>query len=129
MNDVRKEPFRFEYTMPALDWYEIKTVEINYDDYVYFELQRRYGKNWWLIGKIPPPKNSDDYRWTTKEIGRISTRDIARFVEWAKTDLGGSRITNISAISGAIDLMREIKNLLPCTDGVKRAVHPASTTR
>lgn len=118
MNDIRKEPFRFEYTMPVLDWYEIRRVEINYDDYVYFELQRRW-QEWWLMGKNPPPKNSGDYRWTTKEIGRISTRDIARFVEWAKTDLGGSRITNISAISGAIDLMREIKNLLPCTDGVK----------
>ena len=119
MNDVRKEPFRFEYTMPVLDWYEIRRVEINYDDYVYFELQRRYGQEWWLMGKNPPPKNSDDYRWTTKEIGRISTRDIARFVEWAKTDLGGSRITDISAISGDIDLMREIKNLLSRTDGVK----------
>lgn len=66
MNDVSKEPFRFEYTMPALDWYEIRTVEINYDDYVYFELQRRYGQEWWLMGKNPPPKNSDDYRWTSE---------------------------------------------------------------
>lgn len=119
MNDVRKEPFRFEYTMPSLDWYEICKVEIQPDDYVYFELQRRYGQEWWLVGKNPPPENSGDYRWTTKTIGRISTRDIARFVEWAKTDLGGSRITNISAISGAIDLMLEIKNLLSRTEGVK----------
>lgn len=119
MNDMRKKPFRFEYTTTVLDWYEIQVVEINYDDYVYFELQRRYGKDWWLIGKNPPPKNSGDYRWNTKEIGRISTRDIARFVEWAKTDFGGSRITKISAISGDIDLMLEIKNLLSRTEGVK----------
>ncbi len=108
-----KEPFKFEYTMPSLDWYETINVEIKPKDYTYFKLVRRYGKNtWWLIGMNPPARNSEDYRWTEKDIGRIAVRDIARFIEWAKNDIGGSRLVEISALSGSFDILQEIKDLL-----------------
>ena len=108
----KKEPFKFEYTMPSLDWYEIIKVEIKPEDYVYFKLERRYGPTWWLIGTNPPAENAKDYRWTEKEIGRIENSDIARFVEWAKLDYGGSRIVEIHAISGSFDILREAEKLL-----------------
>ena len=108
----KKEPFKFEYTMPSLDWYETIRVEIKPDDYCYFKLQRRYGRDWWLIGKNPPVDGAKEYRWTEKEIGRISVGDIVRLVDWAKLPYGGSKITEISVISGAFGLLREIEELM-----------------
>lgn len=108
----KKESFRFEYTMPSLDWYDIVKVEIKPDDYCYFKLVRRYGPTWWLIGTNPPAEDTKDYRWTEKEIGRIENRDIARFIEWAKLDYGGSKLVEISAISGSFDILQEVEKLL-----------------
>lgn len=107
----KKEPFKFEYTQPSLDWFEVIKVEIKPDDYTYFKLSRRYSPEWWLVGTNPPPSNSTDYHWTEKTIGRISERDIARFVEWAKDDYG-SKLVEISAISGSFDILRDIEKLL-----------------
>lgn len=120
MEKAKKEPFKFEYTMPSLDWYEIIKVEIKPDDYCYFKLERRYGPTWWLIGKNPPPETSNDYRWTEKEIGKISDCDIARFIEWAKCDYGGSRLVEIHAISGSFDILRETEKLLSVVNKSKR---------
>ena len=112
MSQSVKAPFKFSYTQPSLDWFETINVEIKPDDYYYFKLQRRYGPDWWLIGQNPPPENSTRYEWSETELGRISCRDIAKFVEWARIDGGGSKIVEISAISGSFDLLREIKVLL-----------------
>lgn len=77
--------------------------------------------DWWLIGQNPTPKNSTRHEWSETALGRISCRDIAKFVEWAKIDGGGSKIVEISAISGSIDLLREIKALL-LNPGIARAM-------
>ena len=116
-----KAPFKFSYTQPSLDWFETINVEIKPDDYYYFKLQRRYGPDWWLIGQNPPPENSTRYEWSETALGRISCRDIAKFVEWARIDGGGSKIVEISTISGSFDLLREIKVLL-LNPGVAQAM-------
>ncbi len=121
MSQSVKAPFKFSYTQPSLDWFKTINVEIKPDDYYYFKLQRRYGPDWWLIGQNPPPKNSTNYEWSEKDIGRISHRDIARFIDWAKFDDGGSKLVEISAISGSFDLLREIKVLL-LDSGVAQAM-------
>ena len=55
----KKEPFKFEYMMPSLDWFDIIKVEIKPDDYCYFKLERRYGPTWWPSARaIPPSANS-----------------------------------------------------------------------
>ena len=108
----KKESFKFKYMMPSLDWYEIIEAEIKPDDYCYFKLNRRYGPTWWLIGKNPPAANAKDYNWTETTIGKMSERDIARFIEWAKCEYGGSRLVEISAISGSFDILREVEKLL-----------------
>ena len=112
-----KEPFKFKYTMPSLDWYDIINVEIKPDDYCYFKLVRRYGPTWWLIGTNPPADNAKEYKWTEKEIGNISERDIARFIEWAKLEYGGSKLIEISALSGSFDILREVEKLLKVVNG------------
>lgn len=114
MAKLKKEPFKFEYTVPSLDWYDIIKGEIKPDDYVYFKLSLRYGNTWWLVGMNPPSDHAKGYRWTEKDIGRISDRDIVRFVEWAKQEdgFGGSKLTEVSAISGSLDILREVEKLL-----------------
>lgn len=107
-----KEPFKFEYTMPTYDWYDIIKVEIKPEDYTYFKLSRRYGPTWWLVGTKPPAAGSEDYHWTETTIGRMSDSDIVRFVEWAKDEYGKSRLIGISAISGSFDILRDIEKLL-----------------
>ena len=121
MSQSVKAPFKFSYTQPSLDWFETINVEIKPDDYYYFKLQRRYGTDWWLIGQNPPPENSTRREWSETELGRISCRDIAKFVEWARIDGGGSKIVGISAISGDFDLLREIKSLL-LNPGIAKAM-------
>lgn len=106
---AQKEPFKFSYTMPSLDWFETIPVEIKPEDYYYFKIQRRYGPTWWIIGSNPV--DAPEYHWEDKEVGKIDGQDLIRFIEWAKTDIG-SRITEISAISGSIDIIEEIKKLL-----------------
>ena len=116
----KKEPFKFEYTVPSLDWFDIVKVELQPDDYYYFKLERRYGPSWWLIGKNPPAAGATDYRWTEKSLGQISDGDLVRFVEWAKCDFGGSRIIEIAAISGSFDILRETERLLGVVNKVQQ---------
>ena len=121
MSSSVKAPFKFSYTQPSLDWFETINVEIKPDDYYYFTLRRRYGPDWWLIGQNPPPKNSTNYEWSETSIGRISICDIARFIAWARIEGGGSKIVEISAISGSFDLLQEINGLL-LNPGIAKAM-------
>ena len=107
-NPQNKPPFRFEYTVPWLDWYAIEKREIKYDDYYYFKLERRFGLTWWLIG-IKHYENP--YSWEYEEIGQLNCSYLKNFIDWAKTDYG-SRITEIVAISGGINLIEDIKELI-----------------
>ena len=113
----KKEPFRFEYTVPTYDWYDTVKVEIKPEDYYYFRIERRFGPSWWLVGKNPPDRGAEDYRWTEKTIGELSEHNLARFVEWAKDGCRGSRIIAVSAISGSFDILREIEKLLTAIGG------------
>lgn len=102
------EPFKFEYTMPSLDWYEIIKRTVDPDDYDYFELQLRYGPDWWLVGhKVDSERN--DHK---KDIGRLSKRDAVRFINWAKREPHGSKLAEIFAISTGLDLVGEISKLV-----------------
>ena len=51
----------------------------------------------------------------------MDNNDIAKFVEWARIDGGGSKIVEISAIGGSCDLLREIKALL-LNPGIAKAM-------
>ena len=102
------DPFKFEYTMPSLDWYEIIKKTVSPDDYDYFELQLRHGPCWWLVGH----KIDSEWNNSAKEIGRLSRRDAVRFIEWAKRKPRGSNLAEIFAISAELDLVGEISKLV-----------------
>lgn len=76
-----KEAFKFDEYKSCLDWYTTEPHVINWDDYNYFKLDRRFGPSWWLYGMkfIENP-----YHWEEKEIGKICEDDLRRFIEWAK---------------------------------------------
>lgn len=99
--------FTYTYTRPSLDWFESVNVTIKNDDYMYFELQRRYGPSWWLIGlkQIDNP-----YGFERIEIGQIPEAIVSKFIDWTKTG-NGNRITTITAISGSFDIFKEISNI------------------
>ena len=106
---AEKGVFKFEYTKPALDWFDIIEVEIKPDEYCYYRIERRFGPSWWLIGMNPV--NEPEYHWKEKQIGSISEKDLARFIKWAETDIG-SNIIEIKAISGSFNILKEIEKLL-----------------
>lgn len=60
-----------------LDWYRDEEIEINLDDYVFFECDYR-GDTWYLIGH----KCSEAYKWTQEQIsGHWSyPSEIAKFI-------------------------------------------------
>ena len=102
------EPFKFEYTMPSLDWYETIEKTVAPDDYDYFELQLRYGLAWWLIGH----KVDDEWDDHEKDIGRLSKIDATRFIKWAGCETFGSKVCRFSSVSTGLDLVGEISKLM-----------------
>lgn len=110
-----KESFCFSYTVSSLDWFDTINVEIKPTDYYYFKLEKRFGNSWYLIGSNPPLK-SDDFKWKETEIGEIGLTDLKRFIKWAKYakygEYGGSRITTIRAISGDLNIIECLKDLV-----------------
>lgn len=104
-----KKPFNFSYTKPCLDWFDTVNVTLNYDDYYYYKLERRFGPSWWIIGcnTIEKP----NYHWEEKEIGRINDYDLLRFIEWNKTKFG-NKIVEIKVINGGFNIFDEVKKLI-----------------
>ena len=101
---ITKEPFQSSYIAPSLDYYCVEKISVNYDDYDYFELQRRFGPSWWIAGF----KNGK-----SKEIGRLDhVEDLARFIEWCTSGYGGSKLVTITAISTSFDILKTISELL-----------------
>lgn len=102
-----EEQFCFDEFKPCLDWYEVVHHVINYTDYNYFKLHRRYGPSWWLFGS---KYIEEDHSWETEEIGEISDADLVRFIEWSKTKYG-NKIIEIHMISCDFDIFKEIKGV------------------
>jgi hypothetical protein len=111
-----KESFKYQYTRPCLDWFEYVPIEIKPDDYYYFKLERRFGPSWWIIGTNPvdEPKR----HWEEKVIGEIDKRTLLNFIKWCETEYG-SKITEIHAISGSFNIIKEIESLLKTAEGSK----------
>ena len=110
MKTEKKESFKFSYTEPCMDWYKTIDVEIKPDDYICFKLKRRYHPFWFLVGS--KPSKEDDLKWEDTELGWIGYPSLRDFIEWAKLEHGGSRIVEISAISGSLNILEEVKNLI-----------------
>ena len=120
------EPFKFTYTSPCLDWFEYVNVEINWNDFDSFQIERRYGPRWWLIGTILYDKETVPYseRWHNISIGEIYDLDLAKFIIWCEKlhKHKGLPITKISALSNDFNLMNDIKEIINLVDERKKEI-------
>ena len=111
--DINKEPFRFYYFVPSLDWYNVENVEIKWEEYLYFKIQYRFGGTYWLLGY-----REKDGRIEREEveIGKLSKSFLGKFVKWCEFDYGFgtcSKLIGLSVIStgmNILDVAREIQN-------------------
>jgi hypothetical protein len=108
-----KEPFKFTYTKPSLDWYEDVNVSITYDTYNYLVLEKRYGGSWWLlVHKYIEDKDE----WVYEQIGEIRKGDIPRLVEWAEyTNKFGHQVSilnEVRAIDGCLNPIKEFLKIM-----------------
>ena len=114
---MNKEPFRFSYNTISLDWYDTINVEVKWEDYLYFKIQRRFGPSYWLLGY-----KDDDGRIKHKEIeiGELSSRDLGRFVKWSEYITPfhqvGSKLIGINVISPSMNLFNAIKEIFSVMD-------------
>lgn len=114
---MEKDPFRFSYNTPSLDWYITINVEVKWEDYLYFKIQRRFGPSYWLIGY----KNEDGrIKHREVEIGELSKRDISRFVKWSEYttpfNQTGSKLIGVSVITTGMNIADAIKEIFPVMD-------------
>lgn len=102
---MSKEPFVFEYTMPSLDWYVTIHKEIEWEDYLYFKIQYRFGPSYWLMGY----KEKDGrIEREEVEIGRLDRGFLGKFVKWCEFNDGYrtcSKLIGISVISTGMNVL------------------------
>lgn len=101
-----KEDFIFSYTEPWLDWYKEITVCVKDREFNYFTLEYRFSNSWFLIGNV---LNKKTFHFEKKELGELREPYLKKFVEWAKLPFNGSKILEIRAISGQLNLIEAIK--------------------
>lgn len=110
---MEKKPFVFFYTEPSLDWYRDVRVEIKWEDYLYFKVERRFGPSWWLVGY---QKVDGRFEHRAVTLGRMSGGYLRKFIEWCEflgpTNRTNSKLIGISAISTGFNLVHEIERLI-----------------
>lgn len=100
----------------SLDWYSDEEIEINLDDYAFFECEYRCG-TWYLIGY----KCSEDYKWTQVQLsGHWSyPKEIAEFIysanKYSRTNYHGcmvSRFNNLHYSGSFYKALQELFDLV-----------------
>lgn len=106
-----KEPFSFCYNVPSLDWYETKNVEIEWDEYLYFKIQYRFGQTYWLMGY---KKKDGRIERKEVEIGEITRGFLGKFVKWCEYDDGYrtcSKLIGVSVISTGMNILAVVSEI------------------
>lgn len=105
------------------DWTDIKEIEINLDEYVFFEIDYR-GKNSW---HIKGHKCDGNYHWTEEELSYhqvSSIYDVAKFIAQANAYDNGkfqpckvSRFNNLHYDGGFYEDLQRIFELVKKYEG------------
>ena len=108
--DIKREPFKFDYTYPTLDWYEEVKVELKWKQYDFYELQWRYGGACWIVAS---KYNEEPREWEHKDIGELRGKyEIYDFIKWCELPKGGSILTKMTVIDGEINLFRKLYKVI-----------------
>lgn len=107
---IKREPFKFIYTRPSLDWYEDINVEIEWGEYDWFELQWRYGGTCWIVAS---KYDEETKEFNCEQIGELrGTSKIYDFIKWCEVPKGGSVLTKFTVIDGDINLFRKLYKVI-----------------
>ena len=90
------------------DWTDLVPVEINIDEYNWFEVQYRQDR-WFIIGA-----NFINEKWKYSDLtihGIVSTRDVANFVKVAN-----NKINKFSTLNSFPNLISHIKDVIKLMD-------------
>lgn len=102
MNKVTITCYRF-----WSDWTDLVPVEIDIDEYNWFELQYRQDR-WFIIGS---KYENDKWHYTDLTIhGIISTLDVAKFVKVANNKI--NKYSTLNCKPKLIDYINELHNYL-----------------
>lgn len=106
-----KEHFCFSYNTPTLDWYTTIKVSINWDDYSYFKIERRYGPSYWVLGF----KKSENTKPIQIDLGEISKYDLVKFIKWCEYSpfdtYISSKLIGFSVISTSMNITDMINDI------------------
>lgn len=102
MNKVKVTCYRF-----WSDWTDLVPVEIDIDEYNWFELQYRQDR-WFIIGS---KYENDKWNYTDLTIhGIVSIKDVANFVKVASKKV--NKFSTLNSMPNLIDYINEIHNYL-----------------
>ena len=100
------------------DWTDTKEIEINLDEYVFFEIDYRGRDSWHIIGH----KCDKNHNWTTEELSDhqvTSIYDLAKFIARANAYDNGkfqsckvSRFNNLHYYDGFYDDLSRLFELV-----------------
>lgn len=102
MNKVTVTCYRF-----WSDWTDLVSVEIDIDEYNWFELQYRQDR-WFIIGS---KYENDKWHYTDLTIhGIVSIKDVANFIKVASKKI--NKFSTLNSMPNLIDYINEIHNYL-----------------
>lgn len=105
---MEKDTFKFKKYVPEMDWFKEVEVIVNKEDYLWFELERRFDNTWYLIGVNRELKSWEKIRTDLGLLGRENRNNqVKEFIEWA-----GDLLIGIVSIGGGINLIKAISELL-----------------
>ena len=96
-----------------LDWYRDEEIEINLDDYAFFECDYRCG-SWCLIGH---KCNKETYKWSEEQLsGHWSyPREIAEFIyranKYARSKYQGCKVSRFNNLHYSGDFYKALQGL------------------
>lgn len=88
-----------------------KHKEIEWEDYLYFKIQYRFGPSIWLLGY----KEKDGrFEHEEVELGRLSKSDLKKFIEWCGYESFGSassKLIGASVISTGMNFPKVVSEM------------------
>lgn len=115
MNQAAEEkgPFEFTTIRYTADWYINEKVSVEYNEYNYLSLEKRYGGTWYLVGHRI---NKYTEQWEAVNLGEILKKDIPRLVDWARyVNRYGhviSILTEVKAIDGELNVIDDFIKIM-----------------
>lgn len=104
---------KFTKHLHTYDWYRDEEIEINLDDYVFFECEYRLN-TWYLIGH---KCDKETYKWSEEQLSGHWNypREIAEFIysanKYARTKYQGCKVSRFNNLHYSGSFYKELQEL------------------